>query len=423
MSSLRHANSILFGLSLVLIIMMTNGVNVGFAQSSALDDPLVGVAMKGMYVDQKQNRNDTASPPANYFDESFKLIKDAGLNHARFLFYWEAYEKNPQAFMDELEQVANAADKNGIKVIYDNHQWHTSSWLEERGTGFPSALFSNNSQLYPKQSGDDAGKEGQPVAKLWWTNFWDGTIKDGQGNDAWTLLADFYKKVIAQVDSHESTFGYEILSEPHVESSDQWEKIGSFNSFMSDELRSVTDKTIVYSMNVPVNLDTPIQLTPENLAEMAPANKENVMFKISVYGIPDRDQYQKERFDLFLNTRELTGIPLYIGEWNNVVRTQVNGQFQLDPQKSGLDQQTTDAMLQSFENENITASAFWKWDYQDADTASFNLILNQNGTIMPTEYYTYLKNSAAKVYGDSISTSTSNDTSASASGSNSTDEN
>ncbi|MGI0030999.1 MAG: hypothetical protein ACRD80_05400, partial [Nitrososphaeraceae archaeon] len=77
----------------------------------------------------------------------------------------------------------------------------------------------------------------------------------------------------------------------------------------------------------------------------------------------------------------------------------------------------------SFENENITASAFWKWDYQDADTASFNLILNQNGTIMPTEYYTYLKNSAAKVYGDSISTSTSNDTSASDSDSNSTDEN
>jgi hypothetical protein len=192
---------------------------------------------------------------------------------------------------------------------------------------------------------------------------------------------------------------------------------------MADELRSVTDKTIVYSMNVPVNLNTPIQLSPENLAEMAPADKENVMFKISVYGIPDRDQYQKERFDLFLKTRELTGIPLYIGEWNNVVRTQVNGQFQLDPQKSGLDQQTTDAMLQSFKDENITSSAFWKWDYQDAPIASFNLILNQNGTIMPTEYYTYLKNSAAKVYGDSISTSTSNDTSASDSGSNSTDDN
>ena len=39
---------------------------------------------------------------------------------------------------------------------------------------------------------------------------------------------------------------------------------------------------------------------------------------------------------------------------------------------------------------------------------------------MPTEYYTYLKNSVANVYGDSISASTSNDTSASASASNDT---
>jgi len=419
MSSLRQANRILFGLTFVLIMLMTSGVNAGFAQSSALESPLVGVAMKGGYVDQKENRENTPPPPANYFDESFRLIKEAGLNHVRFLFYWEAYEKNPQAFMNELEQVANAADKNGIKVIYDNHQWHTSSWLEKRGTGFPTSLFANNSQLYPMNSGDNAGKEGQPVAKLWWTNFWDGTIKDAQGNDAWTLLADFYKKVVAQVDSHESTIGYEILSEPHVESSDQWEKIGSFNSFMTDELRSVTQKTIVYSMNVPVELNGPIQLTAENLAEMAPANKENTLFKISVYGIPDRDQYQKERFDLFMQTRELTGIPLYIGEWNNVVRTQVNGAFQLDPSQSGLDQQTTDTMLQAFENENITASAFWKWDFQDADTASFNLISNLNGTITPTEYYTFLKNSVAKVYGDSISTSTSNDTSDSDSDSNS----
>jgi hypothetical protein len=376
---------------------MTFGVIAAFGQSSSLDSPLVGVVMKGGVTDQKQVRNDTSLPPANYFDESFKLIKDAGLNHVRFLLYWESYEKNPQAFMNELEQVANLADKYGIKVIYDNHQWHTSSWLEKRGTGFPASLFENNSQKYPKDGG---GKEGQPVAKLWWSDFWDGSIKDAQGKDAWTSLADFWKKVVTKLDGHPSTFGYEILSEPHVESSDQWEKIGNFNSFITDELRSLTNKTIVYSMNVPVDVKGPIQLTPENLAKMAPTNKENVMFKISVYGIPDRDQYQKQRFDMFLKTSELTGDPLYVGEWNNVVRTQVNGVFQLDPAKSGLDQQTTDAMLQAFKDNNITASAFWKWDYQDANTPSFNLILNQNGTIMPTEYYTYLKNSVAKVYPD-----------------------
>ncbi|HEX7178497.1 MAG TPA: cellulase family glycosylhydrolase [Nitrososphaeraceae archaeon] len=397
MSSLRHSKSILFGLTFVLIMSMTFGVIAAFGQSSSLDSPLVGVVMKGGVTDQKQVRNDTSLPPANYFDESFKLIKDAGLNHVRFLLYWESYEKNPQAFMNELEQVANLADKYGIKVIYDNHQWHTSSWLEKRGTGFPASLFENNSQKYPKDSG---GKEGQPVAKLWWSDFWDGSIKDAQGKDAWTSLADFWKKVVTKLDGHPSTFGYEILSEPHVESSDQWEKIGNFNSFITDELRSLTNKTIVYSMNVPVDLKGPIQLTPENLAKMAPTNKENVMFKVSVYGNPDRDQYQKQRFDMFLKASELTGDPLYIGEWNNVVRTQVNGVFQLDPAKSGLDQQTTDAMLQAFKDNNITASAFWKWDYHDANTPSFNLILNQNGTIMPTQYYTYLKNSAAKVYPD-----------------------
>lgn len=399
MSSLRDPKSILFFLTFALIMFMTNGVIVAVGQAPTADSPLVGVAMKGGYVDQKENQNDTSLPPANYFEESFKLMKDAGLNHARFLFYWEAYEKNPQAFMNELEQVANLADKSGIKVIYDNHQWHTSSWLEKRGTGFPISLFENNSQKYPMNSG---GKEGQPTAKLWWSDFWNGSVKDGQGKDAWTSLADFWKKVIAKVDNHPSTFGYEILSEPHVESPDQWEKIGNFNSFITDEMRKDTNKTVIYSMNVPLpsSLPGPIQLTPENLAKMAPTNKENVMFKISVYGIPDRDQYQKQRFELFKKTSELTGDPLYVGEWNNVVRTQVNGVFQLDPARSGLDQQTTDAMLQAFKKDNITASAFWKWDYQDANVASFNLILNQNGTITPTQYYTFLKNSVAKVYPD-----------------------
>ena len=74
-------------------------------------------------------------------------------------------------------------------------------------------------------------------------------------------------------------------------------------------------------MNVPVDLNSQINISPENLAKMAPSNKENIAFKISVYGVPDRDDYQKERFDLFLDTRNLTGVPLYIGEWNNVVRT------------------------------------------------------------------------------------------------------
>ena len=178
----KHTKSVLFGFTFVLILFMTNGAIFAFAQSSAPDNTLVGVVMKGGNVNQKQAREATPLPPANYFDESFKLISEAGLNHVRFLFYWEAYEKNPELFMKELDAVANAADKYGIKVIYDNHQWHTSSWLEKRGTGFPVSLFENNS-LYPKDGGGNVEKP----AKTWWSNFWDRSIKDVQGNDAWKL--------------------------------------------------------------------------------------------------------------------------------------------------------------------------------------------------------------------------------------------
>ena len=89
-------------------------------------------------------------------------------------------------------------------------------------------------------------------------------------------------------------------------------------------------------MNVPVDLNSQINISPKNLAKMAPSSKDNIAFKVSVYGIPDGDGYQEKRFDMFLKTRDLTGIPLYIGEWNNVVRTKEDGISKLKPDLSEL---------------------------------------------------------------------------------------
>jgi hypothetical protein len=377
------------------------------AQLAEVDnqEPINGVAMKGAYVSVKQNNYDVPSPPSNYIDDSFRLISQAGLNHVRFLIYWEAYEVNPEAFMKEIQSVAAAGDKWGVKIIYDNHQWHTASWLERKGTGFPTSVYENNSK-YVKGGG---GNTPDPAAKLFWTDWWNRSVKDGQGRDGWTLMADFLKKIVTEVDNRSSTLGYEILSEPHVNSVEDWPKIGEFNTFIVGELRNITQKTIAYSMNVPVDLKSPINITPENLAKMAPADKQNVVFKISVYGIPDRDAYQKQRFDTFLKTRDLTGIPIYIGEWNNVVRTPgEGGVFKLNPALSDLTEDNADKILQAFKNAGVWGTAFWKWDYRAADTASFNLVLNNNGTLVPTKYYDILKNAVATVYGNTTNnTSTS----------------
>jgi hypothetical protein len=275
-----------------------------------------GVNMRGYYTSTPQSRIVKHVFPINYYQDSFKILSKSGvIDHVRFRFYWESYVKNPVLFIKEIEKVAKTADKYKLKVIYDNHQFHTSSWLDvDRCTGFPAYLF-NDTTLYKQGSG---GTPKSTASKIWWTNWWNNTI-NFNGTDGWKLQADFLKKIVTTVDKHSSTLGYEILSEPQVHNVNQWSKIGKYNTFMTDELRNLTGKTIIYSMNIPIDLKSPIKVNPVNLAKMTPINKKNIVFKFSLYGIPSGG-YQAQKLDLFLNTSRIAGVPLYVGEWNNVKR-------------------------------------------------------------------------------------------------------
>ena len=134
-------------------------------------------------------------------------------------------------------------------MIYDNHQFHTSSWLEPgRGNGFPISLFKNNSTAYPEGGG---GAPKYQSAKVWWHDLWSRSIKDTNGTDAWTRQANFLKTIVNAVDKHPSTLGYEILNEPQVHYSDEWQMIGNYNTFITNELRSLTQKTIFFSQQIP----------------------------------------------------------------------------------------------------------------------------------------------------------------------------
>ncbi|TLX90134.1 MAG: hypothetical protein E6K94_08270 [Thaumarchaeota archaeon] len=395
-------------MAFLLAAVFTSATSFSYASTGQFtsSQPINGVVMKGAFVNMKHDDNGSPSAPQNYIEDSLKMISRAGLDHARFVFYWEAYEKDPQAFIKEIKLVAHAADKYGVKIIYDNHQWHTSSWLEDEGTGFPWSLFQGNS----KYSRGGGGNTPDKAAQVFWGDWWDRSVKDKQGKDGWTLMAKFLKKIVLAVDNHSSTLGYEILSEPHVDNKDQWSKIGQFNSFITAELRNTTSKTIIYSMNVPIDLNSPIKISPENLAKMAPSYKENIAFKISVYGVPDRDAYQKKRFDIFLKTRDLTGVPLYIGEWNNVVRTKEGAISKLNPSLSELTKTNAKEILGALKKAGVWGTAFWKWDYQDADTASFNLVSDNNGKLVPNKYLGILKDTVETIYGSSGSVLTSSNT-------------
>jgi hypothetical protein len=361
-----------------------------------------GVNVRGLYTSLQYERYHSAPVPllTYYYDDSFKLISEAGMNHIRYVFYWEAYERNPQLFMKELNIVAKFADKWKLNVLYDNHQYHTSSWLDpDNGTGFPEYLFRNNidssSLVFQQGSGGEPKDES---AQVWWDKWWERTIKDTYGNDGWVLQTNFLKRIIQAVDKHSSTLGYEILNEPQIHKDSQWSKVGSYNSFMVDELRKLTEKTIVYSQQIPTSLkNSEINMTPKNIAKMAPANKTDVVFKVTLYGEPIPDTYQGNRFRIFVKAGEIAGVPLYIGEWNNVKREKVNDDesaivYQINSERSDLTQIQANRFLEEFKRADTWGWAYWNWNLIPHPAANINLInVTVDGDITTTKYYDILK--------------------------------
>jgi hypothetical protein len=395
-------NLSVFGVSFVFLLILNISLITNLSYGQGAKSPaLIGVNMLGYYTSLPQTRDFKNPFPDNYYDQSFKIIKDGGMNHVRFVYYWESFVKNPIAFINELKFAATLADKYGIKIIYDNHQFHTSSWLNpQRGTGFPSFLFQNNS-AYPYGSG---GGPKYPSAAAWWTDWWNRVITDTNGTDGWNLQAQFLKKVVGTVDSHPSTVGYEILSEPQVHSADQWEKVGKYNTFMTDEMRKVTKKNIIYSMSIPVDLKSNIGVNATNLAKMTPANKTNTIFKFSIYGLPSPGSYQEERLKMFLSAGNLSGVPVYIGEWNNVARDKVINEegdfvYEINPKASDITPEDTTVILKKFNEIDPYGWAFWYWNFRPHRVENFNLVTSDaNENLIPTKYFDILKNAVHSVY-------------------------
>jgi hypothetical protein len=395
----KRLSSKLVLMVVIFSLLLTNSL-VLYSHGLETNQIFFGVNMKGYHTSMPQSRTIGSLMPQNFFDNSFKLISEAGMNHVRYVFYWEAYVRDPTNFMLELQSVAQAADKYNISVIYDNHQFHTSSWFNpQRGTGFPSFLFQNNPSYPP---GNGGGPKYTP-AKVWWTDWWNRAVVDTNGTDGWSRQAEFLEKIIGTLDSHQSTLGYEILSEPQVHSADQWEKIGKYNTFMVNELRKFTNKVLAYSMNIPVDLKSPINLTPENLAKMKPQNSTNIVFKISIYGLPT-GSYQEQRLNTFLKASNITGVPLYIGEWNNVLREQTINEegaavFEINPFESDINQQEANLFVKTFKDLGIWGLAYWKWDYVLLETPNFNLIsIGDNGDITTNKYFRQLKVALESIY-------------------------
>ena len=77
-------------LVVIFTLLLTNSF-VLYSHGQETNQIFFGVNMKGYHTSMAQSRTIGSIMPANYFDDSFKLISEAGMNHVRFVFYWESY--------------------------------------------------------------------------------------------------------------------------------------------------------------------------------------------------------------------------------------------------------------------------------------------------------------------------------------------
>jgi hypothetical protein len=155
-------------------------------------------------------------------------------------------------------------------------------------------------------------------------------------------------------------------------------------------------------MTIPTDFhNLKINMTLGNIAKLLPANKNNIVFKISLYGIPTAGSYAEQKINLFSELTTITGVPLYIGEWNDVSREErinVEGKTlnEINQEISNLNQTDADIMTKKFKDIGVWGWAFWNWSYLPDSSADFNLItVTLNGHMTTTKYFDILKHAVA----------------------------
>jgi hypothetical protein len=107
----------------------------------------------------------------------------------------------------------------------------------------------------------------------------------------------------------------------------------------------------------------------------------------------------------FIKASNITGVPLYIGEWNNVLREQTINEegttvFEINPFESDIDQVQANLFVKTFKDIGIWGLAYWKWDYVSLQTPNFNLIsIGNNGDIITNKYFKQLEVALESNYG------------------------
>ncbi len=163
---------------------------------------------------------DAKVPPFRALTDTNKLnpLAGWGLNTVRLLFTWEAFEPTrcnyDNSYLDYYEQVVQAAEARGLKVIVDFHQDAYSRYsLGGCGEGFPSwAVHSSIGLQTPKNDSSCSGWGANMIFDTSHHATWSEFHKDSEG--AKTRYVAMVKAVADRMSTHANVIGYELINEP-----------------------------------------------------------------------------------------------------------------------------------------------------------------------------------------------------------------
>lgn len=164
-------------------------------------------------------------------DKLIKFAKDNGFDFIRYPIYWEQYEADRTGMANKIEETADAADKYGIKIIYDNHQYNISSYFGAGGVGFPTAMMQSivgPVTAYPTI---------RDAQKAFMRKYWDNSAT-WNGKSLWDAQADFMLSAFATYKDRASTWAYEIFNEPPLLQDSDHEKLRACQQYIGNKLVS-----------------------------------------------------------------------------------------------------------------------------------------------------------------------------------------
>lgn len=338
---------------------------------------LFGINFHGFKCATYQNRPNTPTPPNSYIDDSFRIFSQAGIKCIRFPVYWESYEKNPEDFNQEIDDVSDMADKYDISCVYDNHQWECSSYLGY-GIGFPNSILSQAFQRNHLNEHSQNAPSHEDLEKFW-NVWWDDGLKNNEGKSGWDAQLDYFKSIIKIVNHKKSTIGFEMLNEPQVFRQGDFKNVGSYHNYILRNLNTITDKILFLCYTNSASFNA-INL-PTEQARTVPSNsnlKKKIIFDVHPY--PPSFllmEYYKMLSSIIGNT------PLYVGEFNAGIKKGIT-----------INEKQFNEYVKRLKDFSIYGGAFWEWSYvPDDEHPAFNLTQIRDNKIYPNASFESLSKS------------------------------